>query len=191
MGIWSCSRLLSVKREFFLSLLLIGQAKVNLDCHRSCINKVELNWTGWFSPNCEFRCVAALFTGFNVTKQSYAQYELFSNASNDWNVLKRINNNYFSSNSPLFFTNTQQLKAFFFPGRAAPMGVQLRSDIPPRVIRLFLTCLAWDLSGRCFICRGTHRRLTLQLGVITAATSSRHLGNEARHDEWRCWKHKV
>lgn len=43
-------RLFSVKREFFLQLLLIGQAlgvcktsKDDLDFHRSCINEVELN----------------------------------------------------------------------------------------------------------------------------------------------------
>lgn len=71
-------RLFFVKREFFLPLLLVGQSlgvcktpKDNLDCHRSCINKVEFNWTGWFSSNCEFRRVVAVFTGFNVRKQCH------------------------------------------------------------------------------------------------------------------------
>lgn len=47
---------------------------------------------------------------------SNAQCELLSNVSYGWNVLKRINNCYFSSNSLLFLTNPQQLKAFDSPG---------------------------------------------------------------------------
>lgn len=73
-----------------------------------------MNRTRWFSLNCEFRRVVAVFTGFNITK--YAQCELLSNVSYGWNVLKRINNYYFSSNSLLFLTNAQQLKAFVSPG---------------------------------------------------------------------------
>lgn len=117
---------------------------------------------------CIWRFLQALTLEINAIHTMWAAL----NVSYGWNVLKRINNNYFSSNSLLFLTNSQQLKAFV----AAPVGVLLRSyAILPCMIRLFLTRLDWDLSGHRFICCRTHRRLTLQLGVITTATSSWHL----------------
>lgn len=77
-----------------------------------------------------------------------------SNVSYGWNVLKRINNNYFSSNSLLFFSNTQQLKSFFFSWEGLlqwefSWGLTSRRGW----YAYFFTGLDWDLSGRSYICR--------------------------------------
>lgn len=97
---------------------------------------------------------------------SYAQCELGSNVSYGWNLLKRINNNYFSSNTLLFLTNTQRINA--------------TRSFSCHVSHIHFAVWAEISVGDGAFVAVQRRRLTLRIHKVVT-TSPQHLGTEARY----------